>query len=129
MQKVLTWLTIRLLRSKKLTGSNKTRIMTVLLDNIGAFPITDIFSRDAMGVIMISGHKLDIESANYFQQGAIALVNNNTRKIIHDQIKYEAIKLGVQQGLNSEMIMFSKAVLWVQQEEAKLLASIVDNHA
>lgn len=113
------------LRSKRLTGEQKTLVTNALLDNIHAVPIRSIITFDQYGTLYIGGRKLEPEQAMAFVESARALRDNHARKILSDQIAFEALKIGLHQGINSDTIMFSKAALWNQEEEQKLLASIV----
>ncbi len=124
MQRFITWLTTLLLRSKRLKGDHKTRIMSVLLDNLHAIPVNSIMQFNRDGTMLINGRSFDYEQAMAFREGVIVLKNSNARKIINDQLTYEAINLGIHQGLTPEQIQFSKAVLWIIQEEQKLIDSV-----
>lgn len=125
MQKILVKIVMYLLKSNKVTGENKNKILSYLLQNIQAIPIRDVIKFDVDGTLKINNRALEMEQAIAFRDSARVLKDNFAKKLIQDQLTYEAIQMGVHQGLNSEMIMFSKCALWLIQEENKLLNDIV----
>jgi uncharacterized protein YgbK (DUF1537 family) len=118
---------VKILKWKKLKGEAKTRIITALLENIDALPIRDAITFDQDGTIIIRGKKIDIETAQLLKQSATALKDNYTRKIIQEQMLYTANKIGLHQGLTPEQIQFSKALVWVIQNEQQLLDKLEEN--
>lgn len=103
---------------------DRTALVTVLLDKLVALPITDAIKITPEGV-KIGDRLLEIEQAISFREGCVAMVDNQARKVIREQIKYMAINMGVHMSLNLEQIYFAKAALWVMAEEDKLLEKIV----
>lgn len=126
MQKLIVRLTLRLLRSKRLTGENRGRVIAALLNNLKAIPIRDVISFDTQGTLSIQGRQLELEQAMVFRDSVKALRDSYARNLIHEQLTYEAIKLGVYTGINTEMIEFSKAALWILQEENKLIEQLTE---
>lgn len=124
LSRFLTKLTVYMLRNKKLTGEQKSLVLSELLKNMHTVPTRDIIKYDSVGTLLINGRPLDIEQAQVFLESCYALKNNPARKIINEQLTFEAIKLGIHSGLNSEMILFSKAILWQIEQENKLLADM-----
>jgi len=122
---IIAKLVIFALKNKKITGESKTLIMNHLLSNINAIMIRNIISFDEKGNVKLGDRTLSREQSTSFREGCRTLMDNPSRKAIHDQICYEAIKLGVHNGLNSEMIQFSKAALWWGEQENALISSIV----
>lgn len=107
---------VKLLKSKKIEGIDKTRVITALLENIDALPIRDAVSIDK-GQIFLRGKPItDIDQAQALKQGANAMIHNGTRRIAEEQILFEASKIGLHQGLTPEQIVFSKAAIWVIQQ-------------
>jgi hypothetical protein len=123
LERLITKLTVFCLRRKTLSGEQKASVLSALLNNLGALPIQDIISVDAVGAIKIYGKNLEPEQFISFREGVIALKESPARKLINDQIKFLAINLGIHNGLNTETIVFSKAALWLIQEEEKLLST------
>lgn len=111
---------IKQLKKQNLSLEDKTALTAALLDKISALPLRNSIVL-APGMVTINGKALDTEQAVVFKDSCIALQDNFARKVIHEQIRYLAVNWGVHNGLNTEMIMFSKAALWTLEEEQKLL--------
>lgn len=124
LERVITNICLWALRNKRLSGVQKGHIMTALLKNIHAIPVQKVVAFEPDGSILIGGKVLDLEHSILFRDSCIALSDNFARKIIQQQIAYDAIQMGVYQALSPEMILFAKAALWHQQEENKLLSTI-----
>lgn len=112
------------LRSKRLSGNQKSLVLSALLNNLTAFPIRDIIKTDTEGNLRINGRKLDADAIIAFRESASALRESFSRKLIKEQLTYKAINLGVHMGLNTDSIIFSKAVLWIIQEENELIETL-----
>ena len=124
---MLSKIIIKILKWKKLKGEDKTRIISALLENIDALPIRDAIKFDLEGTLIIRGRKLEIEQAQNLKQSVDVLKDNQARKIIQEQLLYEANKLGLHQGLTPEMIMFAKACVWAIQNEELLLNKLSES--
>ncbi len=122
--KIITKITIFALRSKRLSGEQKAEVTSALLDNLVAFPISDIVKIDENGVLKVKGRTLDIDQMIALRESAISLKESFARKLIKDQMKFLAINLGVHQGISTDTITFAKACLWVIQEEDKLVDTL-----
>lgn len=118
---LITKLTIFALRSKRLSGEQKSMVTAALLDNLHAFPIADIVTFDKVGNLEIKGKKLDTEQKIAFKESGAALKNSFARRLIHDQIIFKALNIGIHNGINTDAIIFSKAALWILQEEKTLI--------
>jgi len=116
LSKLLTKIIIWALKTTKITGEDKARITTALLNNIDALPIRDAISFDADGTILIRGKKLELEQIQNLKTGASVLKDNFARKLIEEQLLYECSKIGLHQGVNTEQIVFSKACVWCLQQ-------------
>ena len=121
---MLARIVIWLLRSSRLKGDRKTAVMAALLENIHAMPLRDIVGFDQDGTMLIAGKKLDAEQAISFSESVNGLKNSYARKILHSQMTFNAITIGIHQAMTPEQVQFSKAVLWVIQEENRLIESI-----
>lgn len=122
---LVTKLVLWALKSR-ITGENKTRLITALLNNINAVPIRDVIKHSRKGII-VNGQILETDQGIAFLQGVTALADSKARKLIRDQILYEAIKLGVNQGDNPDKIMFAKAAIWCLEEEERLIANLTND--
>ena len=61
------------------------------------------------------------------REGAIALEKNWTYRTIKEQLAYEAIKMGVHSALTVDMVLMSKAILWIQENEIALIKKLNGN--
>lgn len=124
--KVISKIAVFALRSKRLSGEQKAFVTSALLDNLVAFPIRDIISFDENGTFKINGRILDTDQKIMFRESAVGMKNSFARKIIHDQMIFRAINVGLHKAINMDSIIFSQAALWVIQEEEKLLSTFTD---
>lgn len=116
---------IKQLKKARLSTEDRIALTTTLLNQLGTIPVRDVLTVDPLKGIQIKGKTLDIEQAVVFRDSCVVLKDNPARILINEQLTYEALKHGIHNGLNTDMIMFSKAVLWVIQEEEKLIKQIV----
>lgn len=98
--------------------------MAALLENIGALPIRSVITTDPSGSIFVGGKKLSVDQTVSFRESMAALGDNHARKILRDQVAWLAVEHGVHKGLNEDMIMFAKAILWYAQEENNLIRTL-----
>jgi hypothetical protein len=126
LNKLITTITIWALRSKRLTREQRSKVMTVLLDNLGALPIRKLVARDNLGRLLINGKPMDdVEQLLAFRQSLMSYKDNPARKMLADQKKFLALEMGVFNGLNPEMIQFSKAVLYCIEQDEKIIDEIL----
>lgn len=114
-----------ILRHKRLSGEAKAICTSALLDNFNFLPICDIITFDTQGTIQIKGRSLEPEQAKAFAESARLLRDSFAKKVIREQVAFEAVKMGIHQGLTPDMILFAKAALWYAQEEDKVLGKII----
>ncbi len=108
------------LKTQKIEGADKTRVVNALLANIDALPIKDAVSIEN-GQIMLRGKPIEsLETAQSLKQGAAAMLSNFTRKIAQEQLLFEASKIGLHQGMTPEQIIFAKAAIWCIQNEERI---------
>lgn len=124
MQKLLCKLSVWLLKSKRLDNESKSVVLNALLSNMNALPISDILSFDLQGSLKLNGKPLTIEQAVSIKEGAVSLKNNATYRLIKEQIAFKAVNMGIHNAINLDMVLFSKAVLWVQEREVELIESL-----
>lgn len=122
--KLFAWLTVLALRSKRLSGEDKIRVTTALLDNVRAVPIRSVIRFDTDGRLIVNDKPVSIEHIVPFVEGCQSLRDSVQRKLIRDQILYKANEIGLHDGLTTEMIMFAKAAIWVVQEEDRLIEEL-----
>lgn len=126
-QKIIAKIIIWYLKNNRLSGEARALCITVLLNNLQALPISSIITYDNLGRILVNRKPLEVEQSVALRESAHALSDSFARRIIREQIRFNAIELGVHQGLDTYMILFAKAALWVMQEEEKLIASLLDS--
>lgn len=73
---------------------------------------------------MINGKELDQEQMISFKEACAVLKDNYARKVIHEQIRYKAIDLGINKAISVDTIYFSKAALWVLNELEILITKL-----
>lgn len=119
LKKLLKWQ-----RNQKVDHEDRLLILNNLIDQTGFFPISDILKQAPDGRLIIKGKTLGVDEIVQLQTSADALKDNLARKIISDQMRFEAVKLGVHQSTNTEMLVFAKAALWILEEQEKLIDNL-----
>ncbi len=114
---------IKQLRKSDLTLEDRVALTTCLLDKLNAVPIGDIIMFTENG-LMINGKMLDMEQTISFREASVALKENFARKVIHEQVRYKAIDLGINKAQSIDTLMFSKACIWVINELEILTAKL-----
>lgn len=125
LNRLITKLVIYALHSKRIKGENKTQIIAMLLENIGALPIRKMVAWNNFGTLLVNGRPIEGEQLMNFRLNVMALRDNEARKILNDTKKFTAIDYGVHQGLTPEMNTFAKACLFNLQQEEELIAEIL----
>lgn len=120
----ITKKTIDTLKKANLTLEDRTALTTVLLDKLQALPITNSIVVDHNG-ITINGKILEPDQAIMFSESCNALKDNYARKVIHEQVKYLAINMGIHNAVALDTLFFAKSSLWNLEQEEKLLAQIL----
>ena len=119
--KLLTRLTLWALKTSKIRGEDKTLILNALCENLGVLPIKDAISTNPQGQVLIRGKLLtDVDQANAIKQGASAMMDNGTRRLVKEQLMTEAGKIMLYMGKTPEDILFAKAIVWVALTEDKI---------
>lgn len=113
-----------LLRNSKLSLENKTKLTSCLLDKLQAIPASDIIKTNEQGKLEVNGRELDLEGAKILREGAISLLDSQTRKFVKEQIMFEAVKIGVHFGDTPERVMFAKAAIWQLEQEEEFLKKL-----
>lgn len=113
-----------LLKGGRATGDDRSLLMAAIMENIGTLPTKKIITYDLTGRIAINGKLLTAEQSVSFRESVVSLQKNYARKVLRDQVAFLAVEMGVHQGLNQEMIQFSKAALWQIGQENELIATI-----
>ncbi len=117
--KIITWLLDR----KQLSLKDKNHLMTHLTKNIGITAIDAVIGYDDSGSLTIRGKTLSPEQVILFKQGLSLLQDNWARKVIREQMKYDALMIGVLAS-DTEKILFAKALNWLLMKEEELVQTL-----
>lgn len=121
MSKWLTKLVIFALRNKKLSKEDKNRLLGTLIEN-HFLPINDIISWDKeTGQLLVGGKLLDRETTLQLRESAKNVLSSTARRIVQEQVTFDAIKEGIHKGTGLDTILFAKAVIWLQEKETYFL--------
>lgn len=107
--------------SAEFTVSDRALFTAKLLDKMRALPVRDILTTDEQGTLLVNGRSLDPESVIRLRESARVLKESRARKLIKGHIRFLAIKEGVHKASNDEQVLFSKAALWIDEQEDYLL--------
>lgn len=111
---------IKFLENEKITGEDRTKVLNALLKNLHAVPIHNVIAFDKQGSAYIRGKKLDPDLAMQVIASIEGIKENFALRLVEEQLTYDAIAMGVHNGLNPETIQFAKAILWVLQQKKEL---------
>lgn len=114
---------IKQLKKANLSLEDRTALTAVLLNKLNALPLRSSIIVTPRG-ITINGKKMEPEDMIALREGTVALRDNKARQLINEQIRFLAVKLGIHDALSMDTIMFSKAALWVIEQEDKLISDI-----
>lgn len=115
--------TIKQLSKATLSTEDRVALTNAIMDKLVILPIRKSFVISDDGII-INGKTLDQEQALNFRETCIALKDNYARKVMNEQIRYQAVHLGMNMAVSIDTLMFAKAALWIIEEEEKLLNQI-----
>ncbi len=121
LQNFITKLLISALSRADLSIKNRGKLTTALLDKLVALPIADIIITNDQGSLVVSGKTITLEGAQRLREGARAVLQNQARNLIHDQVLYQAVTLGVHKVEDERQMFFSRAAIWFGQRENELL--------
>jgi len=120
MNKILANLVIRLLRSSDFSLKERTKLVTALLDKLNFIPYKDIIEIDQQGRIMINGQSLPLEKAIQIKESAKAVLDNQCRNLVREQVAFKAVTMGVHNGTMPEQLYWCRTALWIYQQEDEL---------
>lgn len=124
MTKYLVKLTVWLLKRVDLTIEDKNKLTNQLLDNLFVLPFRAIIETNGDGELLVNNRTLEIEQTRKIREGAKVILNNYTWKLISDQVNYLAVVLGTYKSATSEQLLFTKAIIWWEQQTVKLLEEL-----
>lgn len=117
---MLTRIVCWLLNNKILSAKDRVLLTNQVLKSIDSLPTRAILTVDK-GQIFVQGVPIEGERAYLIREGAEAALHNLALRLVHDQVLYAAVSLGIHQAQNTEQIQFAKAAIWYGQQEIELL--------
>ena len=121
--RLLLWL----LDLVKLTPETRVLLTSRLLSTVGALPIHSILTSDDAGSLLIRGKAVDKDQALMLRESALSVLRSPAYQIIREQILYEAVTIGIHQGMSLDQLQFSKSAIWFGEQELKLLKTFAGN--
>lgn len=115
---------IKQLQKANLSIEDRTALTTVMLGRLLTIPIGDMVIFTQSGV-MINGKELDSEQLIAFKEACTSLKKNYARRVISEQVRYKAIEMGIHKSTSDSELFFSKAAIWVLNEENILLEKLI----
>lgn len=108
---------------RNLSLADKTVLLNAVINRL-AVPLHAIISTDENRRILVQGKPLSIEQTETLHESAVALKDNQARRLIRDQVRFVAVDKGFLQSKDPEAQLFYKAALWFAQEEDALVESL-----
>ncbi len=115
---------VKQLSRTNLALEDRIALVNSIQDKLHILPIGEMIVLDPQGGIMINGRQLDQGASISFKEAISILKENFARKIIHEQIRYKAIDMGINKSLSIDTLMFSKAAIWIINEYEILLEKL-----
>jgi len=114
---------IKELKKAKLSQTDRIALTTAITDKLNALPMGDIIAYSREGLI-INGKVMDLEQTANFKLSVTALEDNFARQVIHEQLRFKAVQLGLDKATSIDELFFAKAVIWSLNEENKLIKQL-----
>ena len=111
------------LKHTSLNLKNRVSLINAIQAKLALIPITDIIKVNGSS-ITVNGVLLDNEQVTRVREGARAALDNYTLQFLHNQLNYEAIKLGVHTVNTMETMFFSKSAIWLNEKNRELLKAL-----
>ena len=122
--RIATKLSVLLLKYSRISIEDRIILTASVLDKLQALPLRDIIKFNEEGILLVNGRTLTSEGKAMLREGAKTLLNNATRKMIHEQVAFAAISIGVHNGQTPEQLMFARSAIWYGQQEDILLRKL-----
>lgn len=115
-----------LLKSNDLSVEDRSLLTYLVLDNLHALPIRDIISFNEDGSVIVNGKTLVSEQITLLRESARAALNNTALKLIHDQVEFTAVTIGIHKSNKVENLLFGQSAIWYGQQEKNLLTVLAN---
>ena len=112
---------VKLLQKSNLSLEDRNNLTTAVLDKLEALPLRAIIENNEEGILLVNGREVDLEKAGMLRTNAKSLLESPLHKLIHQQVAFTAITMGVHKVKTVEEMIFARAALWWGQQEISLL--------
>lgn len=109
-----------LLLKQPLTLQQRTRLVGAILESNNAVPLSDVITVGQDGTMVIENRRIDLEKAIQIRESARAVLENEARKYVQNQVASIAGKRGVAEGDTPEKLYFYRAALWWGRMEQEI---------
>lgn len=128
MHRLIVKLVIWLLKSSIITLEDRNTLTTSVLDKLTILPMYDIIKVNENGQLLINNRVVDLEKARLLRESALAALNNQSLKAVHEQVLFTAITMGVHNVTTPEQMLFSRAAIWYSQQEITILKTLAQQN-
>ena len=112
---------LKLLLGLKLSDEDRNKLVTIIIDRLGAMPLHGIISQSESGELLISGKAIDMEKMRQLQGHARAALENKALNLIREQVVYESFVGAAFKSTNTLDLLFGRAALWWGNREEYFL--------
>lgn len=106
-----------LLNKSNLSLEDRNLLTVCLLDKLAALPLRDMIITNEEGKLIVNGRPLTVEACSKLRESARAALDSYALNLIREQVAFTAITDGINKAVNIEQMYFSKAAIWVQEQE------------
>lgn len=117
--KILTRITVWVLKHSQLKAEDRLALTTAILDELHALPFRGIIETDQTQRLLLNGRAVDKEQAIKLRIAAGQLRSNYARQYFREHIDFQAVKEGMYRSYDPLSQVFAKAAIWLGQEEEK----------
>lgn len=118
--RIITSLIVWVMNNTRFSIENRTKCITALLNKLNFIPHKDIIEIDGQGRTVINGRLLDLDKARQLRESAKAMLANQCRNLVREQVAFKAVSLGVHNGTTPEQLFWCRTALWIYQQENEL---------
>lgn len=130
MHKFSVWLVGFLLKRGNLSLKDRNKLISYILEDLHALPISSIISVSDGGELLLNGRSLDLEKAKQLRESARLALDNVSFKVVNQEVLFMAVVGGLHKALSPEDLYFYRAAIWFGQrleEQLKILAQRTDD--
>lgn len=108
------------LLKQPLNLQQRTRLVGAILESNNAVPLSDVITLDQDGTMVIENKRIDLDKAIQIRESARAVLENEARKYVQNQVASIAGKRGIAEGDTPEKLYFYRAALWWGRMEQEI---------